>query len=285
MRPKITVSALLEEGVGRLRGGAEAASADLEAQLLLAHVLKVPRTRLKSHPESRVPSPACRRYRALVARRARGVPIAYLTGRKEFWSLALGVTPAVLIPRPETELLVERALALRTPAAARIADLGTGSGAVALALASERPAWQVLATDRSARALEVARANARALKLTGVRFRRGDWFRALKGARFDLLVSNPPYVDRRDPLLKAGELAHEPRRALSPAGDAFSSLDLLVRGAPRHLGRGGWLLLEHGAEQGAQVRQALVLAGFRHVRSHRDLGGHERVTEGQHGHL
>jgi len=285
MKGNLTVAGLLAEGVRQLRaaptGTEPAATADLDAQLLLAHVLAVPRTRLKSHPED-LPDPSrTQHYRRLLARRAAGEPLAYLTGSRDFWSLRLTVTPAVLIPRPETELLVERALALRTAVDGRVADLGTGCGAVALALASERPRWQVVATDACADALAVARANAAALGLNRVEWRHGDWYQALPGERFDLLVSNPPYVAQDDPALATASLRHEPPRALTPGLDALSCLRTLVRGAPWHLAPEGWLLLEHGATQGADVRRELVDAGFRHVRSHRDLAGHERLTEGQ----
>ena len=276
---------LLAEGVRRLRaapaGTEAAATAELDAQLLLAHVMAVARARLKSHPEELADPSHTQHYRRLLARRAAGEPLAYLTGSRDFWSLTLKVTPAVLIPRPETELLVERALALRTAAAGRVADLGTGCGAVALALASERPRWQVVATDACADALAIARANAAALGLGRVELRQGDWYQPLRGERFDLLVSNPPYVAQDDPALETASLRHEPPRALTPGLDALECLRTLARGAPRHLAPGGWLLLEHGATQGADVRRELVEAGFAHVRSHRDLAGHERMTEGQ----
>lgn len=276
---------LLAEGVRRLRaapaGTEAAATAELDAQLLLAHVMAVARARLKSHPEELADPSHTQHYRRLLARRAAGEPLAYLTGSRDFWSLTLKVTPAVLIPRPETELLVERALALRTAAAGRVADLGTGCGAVALALASERPRWQVVATDACADALAIARANAAGLGLGRVELRQGDWYQPLRGERFDLLVSNPPYVAQDDPALETASLRHEPPRALTPGLDALECLRTLARGAPRHLAPGGWLLLEHGATQGADVRRELVEAGFAHVRSHRDLAGHERMTEGQ----
>ena len=285
MRANLTVAGLLAEGVARLRasaGGTEAAaSAELDAQLLLAHAMAVARARLKSHPED-LPDPSCtQHYRRLLARRAAGEPVAYLTGSREFWSLTLKVTPAVLIPRPETELLVERALAVRTAHEGRVADLGTGCGAVALALASERPRWQVVATDACGEALAVARANAAALGLSRVELRHGDWYQPLLGERFDLLVSNPPYIAQDDPVLATPPLRHEPSRALTPGLDALACLRTLVHGAPRHLAPEGWLLLEHGATQGADVRRELVDAGFRHVRSHGDLAGHERMTEAQ----
>jgi release factor glutamine methyltransferase len=277
-----TVSSLLTEAIqDRISAASsnQAGIARLDAAALLAHVLGVPRARLTSHPEMPVDLAQSEHYRTLLARRAAGEPLAYLTGKREFWSLELAVSPAVLVPRPETELLVERALALGPAVSARVADLGTGSGAIALALARERPQWHVIATDVSASALVVARANAAALGLTHVEFRAGDWYQILIGERFDLLLSNPPYVAAADPALR--ELRHEPPLALTPGEDAFAALRALVLGAPQHLAEGGWLLLEHGATQAAQLRAALVLAGFRHVRSHRDLAGHERMTEGQ----
>ena len=282
---KLTVAGLLEEGKERLRASAAGRepqpTPELDAQLLLAHVLAVPRTRLKSHPEELPPPSRIQHYRCLLARRAAGEPVAYLTGCRHFWTLCLTVTPAVLIPRAETELLVKRALALLAAAEGRVADLGTGSGAVALALASERPGWRLIATDVSQEALAVARANAAALALAAVEFRHGDWYQPLAGERLDLIVSNPPYVAADDPAMTAPSLSYEPRAALTPGVDALKCIREIIGGAPAHLARAGWLLLEHGAAQGAEVRQALVLAGFRHVRSHRDLAGHERTTEGQ----
>ena len=280
----MTVEALLSRGRQRLEAANGDASpgaraADLEAELLLAHVLGMPRARLKSHPETPVAEPQVQLYLDLIGRRAAGEPLAYLTGAREFWSLDLTVTPAVLIPRPETELLVERALRLVTRAEAAVADLGTGSGAVALALAHERPRWRIVATDVSASALAVARANAAALGVTSVEFLEGSWFEPLAGAHFDLIVSNPPYVAADDPALVA--LGFEPRSALTPGTDALACLRTLAHGAAAHLAPRGWLLLEHGAAQGEAVRGELVAAGFAHVRSHRDLAGHERMTEGQ----
>jgi release factor glutamine methyltransferase len=279
-----TVAMLLAEGVQRLKSssaGAEpGANPALDAQLLLAHALGIERTRLKSHPEARADAGQARRFRDLLGRRAADEPLAYLTGWREFWSLRLSTSPAVLVPRPESELLVERALALHPADTARVADLGTGSGALALALASERPRWRIVATDVSAPALELARANADRLGLA-LDLRHGSWFEPLAGERFDLILSNPPYVAAHDAVMASGPLSHEPRAALSPGADALECLRILAQGAPRYLSRGGWLLLEHGATQAAQVRNELVLARFAHVRSHRDLAGHERTTEGQ----
>jgi release factor glutamine methyltransferase len=283
MTVRTTAGAVLAQGVAELRAaarGESAATATLDAQLLLAHALGTTRAQLLSHPELAVEPPVAGRYAALIARRVAGEPLAYLTGTRDFWSLRLRVSPAVLVPRPETELLVERALQLRAEPHGRVADLGTGSGAVALALASERPHWQLTATDVSAEALAVARANAARLGIS-LEFRQGSWFEPLAGSRFDLVVSNPPYVAADDPALTGGALAHEPPLALTPGADGLECLRAIVLAAPQHLVRGGWLLLEHGARQGERLRTELVLAGFGYVRSHLDLAGHERVTEAQ----
>jgi release factor glutamine methyltransferase len=277
MTVQLTTSDLLARGTSLLGPVLEWPS--LDAGILLAFALQVPRVRLKSHPEEVRTTADLEAYLALVERRARGEPLAYITGTREFWTLELRVSRDVLVPRPETELLVERALALCTPAAARVADLGTGSGAIALALAAERPAWEIMAVDASAAALAVATDNARRLGLTNLTFQSSNWFSALAGRRFGLVVSNPPYVDARDPVLLA--LQYEPRQALTPGEDALADLRAIIRGAPDHLLEGGWLALEHGATQAAAVAHELVARGFGSVRSHRDLGGHERVTEGR----
>jgi release factor glutamine methyltransferase len=282
-----TLGDLILQGVRQLRHspGADPASARLDAELLLAHTLGISRGQLTAREDAGAEPDTVRRYETLLARRAAAEPLAYIVGRREFWSQDLLITPDVLVPRPESELLVERALELRASAAGRIADLGTGSGAIALALASERPRWDVLATDLSEAALAVARTNAQRLGLTRVQFRCGSWFDPLATQRFDLLVSNPPYVAADDPALCGGALAYEPRAALTPGTDALACIRSIAHGAPAHLQPGGFLLLEHGTQQGAQVRHELVLAGFGYVRSHRDLAGHERVTEGQYGHI
>lgn len=252
---------------------------ELDAELLLAHVLGVSRTRLRSHSEVVPDAAAAQRFAQLIERRASGEPVAYLLGHKAFWTLELAVGPAVLVPRPETELLVERALDLHPGSSCQAADLGTGSGAIALALARERPFWEITATDVSLEALAMARANAAALGLDQVRFLHGSWFDALRGRTFDLIVSNPPYVAEDDPAL--GALSYEPRQALTPGADAMTCLREIIRAAPDHLVRGGWLLLEHGATQASAVAGALAARGFVTVRSRRDLAGHERMTEGQ----
>jgi release factor glutamine methyltransferase len=260
------------------------ASGRLDADILLAYVLGRPRSALLAHGELRVPAADAARFQALIERCAAGEPVAYLTGAREFWSLSLLVNPAVLIPRPETELLVERALALCDESSAgdgllHVLDLGTGSGAVALALAAARPQWSITATDRSTAALEVARANARRLQLMRVEFVPGDWFGPLGGRRFDLICSNPPYVAATDAALDA--LRFEPLAALSPGPSGLEALSHLIERAPAHLAAGGWLALEHGADQASAVAAALVAAGYARVRCHRDLAGLDRVTEAQ----
>jgi len=281
----VTVAELLAAGAQRLlqpiNAGAAGATPQLDAELLLAHVLGVGRARLRSHGETVPAAAAVASFLALIERRAAGEPVAYILGRKDFWTLELAVSPAVLVPRPETELLVERALALHPGDEARAADLGTGSGAIALALASARPRWRIVATDVSAAALAVARANAVALGLERAEMVQGDWFTCLPGRTFDLLVSNPPYVAPEDPVLRTPELMREPRLALVAEEDGLAALRAIIRAAPAHLDPGGWLLLEHGAMQAAAVAGALVACGFAQVRSHRDLAGRERMTEGQ----
>lgn len=277
MQSNPSTGELLEAGIARLSGTSE--SPRLDAELLLAHVLGVHRTRLRSHPEERQSLQTKTQYQALLERRARGEPLAYIVGYKDFWSLRLAVSPAVLVPRPETELLVERALALRPESFGKVADLGTGSGAIALALARERPQWQIVATDASPEALAVAQANARAVQALQVEFLCGSWLEPLAGRRFDLILSNPPYIGEDDPALLDPVLKHEPREALAAGKDGLTDLRTIIQEAPGYLERGGWLLLEHGYTQGPEVARELVARGFTHVRSHRDLAGHERMTE------
>jgi release factor glutamine methyltransferase len=252
-----------------------------DAELLLAAAWNLSRGALLARSGEPVPDDVVARFNSWCTRRAAGEPVAYLLGRREFWSMMFEVTPAVLVPRPETELLVERVLDEVTESEAQVADLGTGSGAIAIAIAHERPRWQVLGTDLSDAALSVARLNGARLVANRVEWRVGDWFQALDGRRFDVLASNPPYIDANDPVLAADGLRHEPRGALTPGGDGLAALTTLINGAPDHLRSEGWLFLEHGATQGAALRGALVARGFTHVTSHRDLAGHERVTEGK----
>lgn len=256
---------------------------ELDAEVLLAHALGSRRSRLQSHADEERSDAERTALQRLVERRATGEPVAYIVGAKEFWSLRLAVSSAVLVPRPETELLVERALKLGATPALRALDLGTGAGPIALALAHERPHWQITATDVSEAALALARTNAVALRQPQVEFLLGSWFEPLGGRSFDRIVSNPPYVAGDDPVLLQAPLCYEPRVALTTEGDALCDLRRIIRAAPAHLARGGWLLLEHGTTQAGEVARELVVRGFRHVRSQRDLAGHERMTEAQWG--
>ena len=252
-----------------------------DAELLLAHLLGRPRAWLYAHGEETLPPELAARYAALLQRRAIGEPVAYLIGRREFWSLDLEVTPATLVPRPETELLVELALERLPPSGAqRVIDLGTGSGAIALALASERPQAQVTAVDASAAALEIAQRNAVRLGLTRVRFLRSDWFSAVRDEAFDLVVSNPPYLAEDDPHLRDDSLPFEPRIALTAGRDGFDALRAICAGAVAQLRPGGWLLFEHGLAQGDGARSLLQACGFESTQTWRDLEGRERVSGG-----
>ena len=255
-------------------------SARRDAEILLCHCLEQPRTYLFTWPEATVPAAVAATYRTLVERRREGQPVAYLTGERGFWSLSLGVDEHTLIPRPETELLVEWALALPLPDDAAVLDLGTGSGAIALALASERPAWAVTAVDNSVGALARARANASALGLDNVLFQQSDWYAGVAGARYALIVSNPPYVAAGDPHLCHGDLRFEPEAALVAGEDGLADLRTIIHGAPDFLLPGGYLLVEHGWEQGGDVRQLLETEGFTQVETRRDLGGRDRVSGG-----
>ncbi|MFN7086057.1 MAG: peptide chain release factor N(5)-glutamine methyltransferase [Burkholderiales bacterium] len=254
----------------------------LEARILLQTALEVSAAYLAAHPEHVVAGARLERYLALVARRTAGEPIAYLTGAREFFSLDFKVTPAVLIPRPETELLVELALE-RMPQTApcRVLDLGSGSGCVAIGIAVQRPHATVTASDCSPEALAVAAHNARALGAHNVGFKRGDWFDAVGGERFDLIVSNPPYIAEDDPHLRRGDLRFEPRRALAGGVDGLDCIRRIVAGAKDHLVAGGWLMFEHGHDQAERGRTLLRAAGFVEVFSQRDLAGHERVSGGR----
>lgn len=252
----------------------------LDAQLLVAHALQRPRAWLIAHDTDVLPAQDAARGLALLARRAAGEPVAYLVGEKEFHGLMLRVTPDVLIPRPDTETLVDWALErLRElPPAAAVADLGTGSGAIALAIRHARPQARVCAVDASEAALAVARANGQRLGLD-VEWLAGSWWAPLAGRRFDLVVSNPPYIAEGDAHLPA--LAHEPRQALTAGPDGLADLHRLIDGAPAHLHPGGWLLLEHGWDQAEAVRTRLRAAGWADVSTRADLAGRDRCTGGR----
>jgi len=251
----------------------------LENRILLCHALKLTRVGLITNGERVLSEEEAASLAALVERRLAGEPIAYIVGQREFYGLPFHVSPAVLIPRPDTELIVELALERLVPHS-RMLDMGTGSGAIAVSVAHTRPDAQVTALDVSAEALAVARTNA-AANGAQVRFLRSDWFAALADDTFDLIVSNPPYIASGDEHLAQGDLRFEPSGALTDFADGLSALRTIITGAPAHLVQGGWLLLEHGYDQAQAVRALLMAAGYTDVQSWRDLAGIERVSGGR----
>jgi len=255
----------------------------LDAEVLLAFILGRPRTHLVAWPDRSLSQAQQDAYNRLIERRLLGEPVAYIKGKKEFWSLSLKVTADTLIPRPETETLVLRALELIPEDTSwHIADLGTGAGAVAAAVAMERPRCRILATDVSQATLLVAAENFRNLGLDSVDTRPGDWFKALpEGTVLDMILSNPPYVAEGDPHLQQGGLPWEPDRALLSGPDGLNAIRHLIGEAPGHLKPGGWLILEHGYDQGGSVRRLLHQAGLSDIRTRRDLGGRDRISEGR----
>jgi release factor glutamine methyltransferase len=251
----------------------------LDAELLLAKVLGLPRSALITRGDEALDPNHEFAYAKLVRERAAGTPVAYLTGIREFWSMPLKVSPAVLDPRPETECLVEQALAVMPRDAICCAlDLGTGSGAIALSLARERPRWDITAVDVSADALEVAADNAESLGLTRIRWQLSNWFQALAGERFHLIAANPPYIAAMDPALEA--LTAEPSLALVSGPTGLEALQVIIAAAPAYLHPQGWLALEHGMGQASDVAQLLSRHGFDSIRTHRDFSGKPRITLG-----
>ena len=265
--------------VGEALTGARKIIAAAEARLLLGHVATLTAAEMAAHPERELAAKEAAAFQAAISRRAAGEPVAYITGSKEFFGREFSVSPAVLVPRPETELLVEVGVGkMQGLAGPRVLDLGVGSGCAAVTLALELPGAIVTAVDLSAEALAVAKANAEALH-SGVRFMQSDWFAALAGERFDLIVGNPPYVAEGDPHL--GDLGFEPKAALTSGVDGLDAIRRIVAQAPSHLLPGGWLLLEHGYDQGLAVAQLLASAGFNDVEQHADLAGIPRVSGGR----
>jgi release factor glutamine methyltransferase len=255
----------------------------VDAKALLAHVMGRNRAWLAAHEGDALTAVEAEAFFALCRRRVNGEPVAYLTGTREFWGLELAVTPDVLIPRPETETLVEFALAkLPRDRPVRVLDMGTGSGAIALALAHDRPNAAVLATDSSDAALAVAQGNAQRLLLTNVTFAAADWYDGIPPGHWDLIASNPPYVGASDPYLREGDLRFEPKAALSSGADGLAALRVIVGGACDRLVPGGWLVVEHGHDQSEAVRELFRVAGFSEVSASRDLAGIPRVVAGNH---
>ncbi len=257
-------------------------SARLDAEVLLSHILKVGRSYLFAHPEKDIAADDENRFLNLIEKRKQGTPVAHLTGNREFWSLQLKVTPDTLIPRHDTEILVEKILEqIPENTAWQIADLGTGSGAIALAIANERPACSVIATDTSDNALSIAKYNAQQLNINNIQFITGDWFEPLEGKRFHVIVSNPPYIPESDPHLKQGDVKFEPDSALIAGNNGLACIEQITREAHQHLQPGGVLAFEHGYEQGEAVRKLLEKHGYTDIQTICDLASLERITLGK----
>lgn len=274
------IACLLKQAAKKLHESSH--TPHLDAEILLSQVLRQPRSFVYAHPEIVLDSLQCDRFKQLIERRSEGEPLAYITGIKEFWSIALNITKHVLVPRPETELLVELALNYgpdKHPA--HLVDLGTGCGAIAVAIAYERPQWKITATDISYETLSIAKSNAQRLKLRNLVFVEGDWYAAVRHQSFNLIISNPPYVCEGDPHLYQPELRYEPRDALIGGEGGLQHIRHLIQRAPRYLLPGGHLILEHGSEQGEAVRKLLSHYGFRGIRTHQDLAGLERASVGR----
>lgn len=274
-----TIERTLHQAVEQLL---DSDSPRLDAEVLLAHVLEKNRSYLVAWPERELSDEQASNYQALIDRRVTGEPVAHILGRREFWSLDLAVTPDTLIPRPDTERLVELALELiPVDAAWAIADLGTGSGAIALALASERPGCRIVASDASAAALRVAQGNAERLGLDTIAFMQGDWCAALGDERFELIVSNPPYIPAADPHLQQGDVRFDPSTALVSGEDGLDDIRLIAAQARHHLHPGGWLLIEHGYDQAQAAVDILQQQGFQVVEDIDDWAGQPRVVRGR----
>ncbi len=275
-----TIAGVLEAAVEQLSSASS--TARLDAELLLAACLGRPRSFLIAHGGEALSPGTCERFSRSVERRTRGEPVAYIVGRREFWSLEIEVNAHVLVPRPETERLVEFALEVLPPReGAKVLDLGTGSGAVALAIAHERPAARIIATDVSPEAITLACRNAERLELGNVSFLVGDWYEPVGAMHFDLIVSNPPYVAANDAALASAELRAEPRGALVPGANGLEAIECIVAPVQEHLCPGGWLVIEHGANQATVVAALLSKVGLSNIRTLQDLAGHDRVTAGR----
>jgi release factor glutamine methyltransferase len=278
----ITVAQCLQRA-GELESISDSARLDIE--LLLCHILQKNRTWLFTWPDKTLSPEQRELFNVFFQRRKSGEPIAHIIGRREFWSLPLAVNNSTLIPRPDTELLVETVLELfaqdESLHARQCLDLGTGTGAIVLALASEKSNWQLLGVDRSGGAVALAELNRQQLGFNHVAIAQSDWFAQIAEKKFDVIVSNPPYIDPQDPHLEQGDVRFEPRSALIADNHGLADIELIIRESTHYLASNGWLLLEHGYDQGEVVRGLLVQNGFEQVETRRDLGGNERVTLGK----
>lgn len=274
----MTFQQWLTQAIARL---SQSESPRRDAEILLGHVTGKARTYILAFGETALTAQQSAELETQLSRRARGEPVAHLVGQREFWSLPLFVSPVTLIPRPDTECLVEQALARLPSAPCQILDLGTGTGAIALALASERPDCRVTAVDFIPDAVALAARNAAHLAMTNVSVLQSNWFSALEGQQFDMIVSNPPYIDEIDPHLEQGDVRFEPKTALVAADSGLADLAHIIREGRRFLASGGFMLLEHGWMQGAAVRDIFREAGYHNVATCRDYGGNERLTLGQ----
>ncbi len=271
--PSLTCEALLKNAVEQIGGD----SPRLDAELLLSHLTGLGRTSFRAWPEREVPAEQAEAFFKLVALRASGQPVAYLLGEQEFWSLPLKVSSSTLIPRPDTECVVEAALSLDLPAHAKVLDLGTGTGAIALALASEQRGWQIMASDRIEEAVALARDNSQRLGLP-ITVVQSHWFDQIPAGTFDLLISNPPYIPASDRHLSEGDVRFEPESALVAGEDGLDDIRLLVTQGLNWLNPNGWMLLEHGYDQGDAVRDLFAKAGWRNIETRQDYGGNDRMT-------
>ncbi|MBB1321145.1 MULTISPECIES: peptide chain release factor N(5)-glutamine methyltransferase [Shewanella] len=274
-----TIAEALQWAYSQLAATSESAHVDAEA--LLLHCLNKNRSFLYTWPERQLTSEQFKAYSQMIAKRQNGTPVAHIIGEREFWSLPFIVNDSTLIPRPDTEILVETALNLSVRHNARVLDLGTGTGAIALALASERPKWRITAIDNVPEAVELAKANRGNLNLPDVEIIQSDWFSAVKQRDFDLIVSNPPYIDEADEHLHLGDVRFEPQSALTAGNEGYADLYYIAEQARAHLLTGGYLLLEHGYEQAIKVREKLIELGYHNVATVRDFGSNDRCTLGQ----
>lgn len=278
----ISIRSALQDAQQKLKEISD--SEQLDAEVLLAFSLERDRTYLRTWPEKALTTEQQQHFQQLVKRRMKSEPVAYITGQREFWDMTLRVTADTLIPRPETELLVEKALEkIPVDAQWRIADLGTGSGAIALAIARERPGCQITATDSSATALAVAQDNAQRLNISNVQFIEGHWFQPIENEQFEMIVSNPPYVHPADPHLQKGDLPFEPADALQSIPDGMKDIRIISNAARGHLSPPGWLILEHGYNQGSAVEQRLSELGYKEVTVVNDLSHNARICIGKWG--